>query len=132
MAALWYHYFLPLLVNSAVLDAHFFYSNAVFGWDIEYLVEPLLIRRFVKAIHTGVCVHVWYVCVHVRRVCVCAHSCSCVHVCVALNYMRLVSQCLFIISADILERNPLQHSMLMLGTMITYTSPWTLLLRETC
>jgi len=24
MAALWYHYFLPLLVNSAVLDAHFF------------------------------------------------------------------------------------------------------------
>jgi len=34
MAALWYHYFLPLLVNSAVLDAHFFYSNAVFGWDV--------------------------------------------------------------------------------------------------
>ena len=37
MAALWYHYFLSLLVNSAVLDAHFFYSNAVFGWDYYYM-----------------------------------------------------------------------------------------------
>ena len=27
--------FAVTIVNSAVLDAHFFYSNAVFGWDLD-------------------------------------------------------------------------------------------------
>ena len=45
MAALWYHYFLPLLVNCAVLDAHFFYSNAVFGWDYNYQMVLVVANR---------------------------------------------------------------------------------------
>ena len=38
MAALWYHYFLPLLVNSVVLDALFFLQQCCFrmGYSLWY------------------------------------------------------------------------------------------------
>ena len=60
MAALWYHYFLPLLVNSAVLDTHFFYSNAVFGWDSSLPIAPAvnIIPSLLLAAHASLGGHI--------------------------------------------------------------------------